>query len=639
MNYEMNERTEIQKDKFSMSHKIMIVDDESANLRLLARLFRREHQVVTAESGAEALALLEQHEIALLITDQRMPGMTGIELLKRVAVARPNTVRIILTGYTDTQSLVEAINCGQVYRFITKPWNNDDLRATVARALEHYEVTRRNFELARINERLAQNLRDMTHAFVRAIGDALDAKDDYAHGHARRTQGYALAIGRRMNLDDDALEQLSLAAFLHDIGRIGTPDALLLKPGELNHEERFIMQQHSERGARLLAGVPNMHDIAVTVRHHHEHFDGSGYPAGLRGHQIPQLSRIILVADAYDALTCPRPFREEAHDHESAVRILKDAANTIFDPEAVRAFCELDRLAAIRQRIFQADFGSTHAARDNFDFTIATFDDLQHEVFSDPLLAADVLRIANEKLLNETLAGETYDSEHQADNSQDAPTADLAVACARLKLEGLRQTIANRTARQLDCLHRKDETSLPSDDALDHDAFREHSLRCAATARLLAEHTGIIAPAAAYTLGLLHDIGEALLCETFPNEMKNLLHLDTDARICREVEFFGVDHAQIGEWILERCGVTRPLAALVQTHHDVMRTGAPAALLLHVAACLAHVGDTQKVSTLDALGSDRLALLGLNRAVVATIYARTTSAVKEQLAAYSLGNS
>nr|MBA3241847.1 response regulator [Acidobacteriota bacterium] len=130
-----------------MPYKIMVVDDEPANLRLLERLFRRDHQVLAASSGAEALQLLSQHDVALLVTDQRMPGMTGIELLGRAAAMRPHMVRIILTGYTDMEALVEAINCGQVYRYVTKPWNNEDLRLTAARALEHYEANRGQYEL------------------------------------------------------------------------------------------------------------------------------------------------------------------------------------------------------------------------------------------------------------------------------------------------------------------------------------------------------------------------------------------------------------------------------------------------------------------------------------------------------------
>ena len=136
----------------------MIVDDEAANLRLLERLFRHDYKVLTAESGEEALGLLTQHDAALLITDQRMPNMSGLELLKRTAALRPHMVRMILTGYTDVGTLVEAINSGLVYHYLTKPWSNDDLRLTVARALEHYESIRARHELQMKNSRLVARL-------------------------------------------------------------------------------------------------------------------------------------------------------------------------------------------------------------------------------------------------------------------------------------------------------------------------------------------------------------------------------------------------------------------------------------------------------------------------------------------------
>jgi DNA-binding NtrC family response regulator len=141
-----------------MSYKILIVDDEPANLRTLARLFREDYEVLTAASGDEALALLGQHDVALLITDQRMPGMTGIELLKKTVALRPRMVRIILTGYTDVDALVEAINCGQVYRYVAKPWNNEDLRLTVKRALEHFETLKQRQELESANARLVSRI-------------------------------------------------------------------------------------------------------------------------------------------------------------------------------------------------------------------------------------------------------------------------------------------------------------------------------------------------------------------------------------------------------------------------------------------------------------------------------------------------
>jgi DNA-binding NtrC family response regulator len=142
-----------------MPYKIMVVDDEPANLRLLERLFRQDYEVITAESGEEALRLLGQHDAALLITDQRMPGMTGVELLNHTATIRPHMVRLILTGYTDVDALVEAINSGLVYKYVTKPWNNEELRLSVGRALEHYETTKARHELEMMNQRLVARLR------------------------------------------------------------------------------------------------------------------------------------------------------------------------------------------------------------------------------------------------------------------------------------------------------------------------------------------------------------------------------------------------------------------------------------------------------------------------------------------------
>jgi putative two-component system response regulator len=578
-----------------MVYKIMIVDDEPANLRLLERLFRRDFQVLTAASGQEALQLLEQHDVALLITDQRMPGMTGIELLKRTAEFRPHMVRIILTGYTDIGALVEAINCGQVYKYVTKPWNNDDLRLTVGRAIEHYETTRSRHELELANRRLSARLRQMTRAVVRSITDALEAKDEHVYGHARRVSGYAVATGRRMRLDTAQLEQLALAALLHDTGKIGTPDAILLKPTPLTEEERALLQTHSERGARMLAGVPEMEDVAAAVRHHHEHWDGSGYPEGLAGEQIPLASRIILVADAYDAMTSPRPFRD-AFDHETAVAHLKKGAGVHFDPEVVRAFCDLEALAQIRGAIAGAARGHAPWLAPGLPAGAGLLSaaDLVGQVMCEPALAACVLREANA-----VGAG---------------PTADLDEACARLGEDRLRSLVS--------------ETCGHSPSGPDDGRLKDHSLRCAVAARLLAEQTGVIAPGDAYALGLLHDIGELLLSSLFPEQLENLIWLDEDARLEREVAAFGVDHAQTGQWALEALGLPRALGALVQTHHDAMRINAPAALLLHVANVIAYAESPSDITALDSLGSDRLALLRLNRADLARIHERTAETVE-----------
>lgn len=155
-----------------MTYKIMIVDDELANLRTLVRLFRQEYEVLTAASGPEALDMLKQHDVALIISDQRMAGMSGIELMKKTVELRPQMVKILLTGYTDAGALIEAINCGLIYRFITKPWNNDDLRTTVIRALEHYETIKSKHLIEMENRRLRAQLNRISELAVEFAGQS-----------------------------------------------------------------------------------------------------------------------------------------------------------------------------------------------------------------------------------------------------------------------------------------------------------------------------------------------------------------------------------------------------------------------------------------------------------------------------------
>src|SRR2546428_6212918 len=155
-----------------MKYKIMIVDDELVNLRTLERLFRSDYQVLLSQSGAEALTLLEQHDVALLISDQRMPEMTGIELMKNTVALRPQMVKILLTGYTDVSALIEAINSGLVYRYLTKPWNNDDLRVAVVRALEHYEMIKSKHTLEMVNQRLRMRLSQVSELAAEGLEEA-----------------------------------------------------------------------------------------------------------------------------------------------------------------------------------------------------------------------------------------------------------------------------------------------------------------------------------------------------------------------------------------------------------------------------------------------------------------------------------
>lgn len=327
-----------------MNHKILIVDDEAANLRLLERLFQRQYEVFTAASGIEALEVLRQHDISLIISDQRMPVMTGIEFLKRASELRQHTVRIILTGYTDVNALVEAINSGVVYKYVTKPWINEDLQQTVQRALQHYETTKNQYRLKLQNERLQAQMRMARENFVKLIVEFLHLKDVSIPGHLRRTRDYAVAAGKCLYLDAQELEQLSLAAFLHEIVHIGVPNHILFKPTALTAEEQSIIKQNFERGLQMLDVLPNPENVASAIRYQHESFDGKGYPEGLAGERIPLNARIIAVADAYDKMRKPH-ILQPGITHGEAIEELLLASGRKFDPQIVKVFCDLQLIS------------------------------------------------------------------------------------------------------------------------------------------------------------------------------------------------------------------------------------------------------------------------------------------------------
>ncbi len=323
-----------------MTYKILIVDDELPNLRLLERLFRRDYYCLTASSGPEAIKLLEQHDVAIIITDQRMPQMTGIELLKETSDIRPHMVRILLTGYTDVEALVEALNCGLVYMYVTKPWKNDDLKLRVNRAIEHYENNKKRNSLAIANERLISRLKEMKVGFIRSLAHMLKSKDEYLSNHGARVSRHASLLGQTLGLSEELGAELRVAALLQDIGIIG-PDPLSSLSGEaMDERDVRVLQQRSERGARILAAVPEFSDIADTVRFRQENFDGSGFPRGLVGEQIPLTSRILRITDDYHRLLNARngqPFVGK----EEAVNILIQSSGAELDPQLLQTFVQL----------------------------------------------------------------------------------------------------------------------------------------------------------------------------------------------------------------------------------------------------------------------------------------------------------
>jgi response regulator RpfG family c-di-GMP phosphodiesterase len=350
-----------------MAYKLLIVDDEIPNLRLLERLFSKDFQCLTASSGPEAIRLLEQHDVAILISDQRMPEMSGIELLKRTACLRPHMVRILLTGYTDVEALVEAINSELVYMYINKPWNNEDLKLRVNRACEHYQNNKNRQALADANRRLLLRLQEIRLGVVNTLTEMLRIRDEHAYGHALRVCNYTMLMAARMDVSDEQKEELSLAALLHDLGGIdvsrrGAPSMRASGFAQLN------VQAHRESEARLLHAIPELENVAEIANCYRENFDGSGTPRGLRAEQIPLLCRILRLADEYDQMVLPKA--SAPMTHEEAMRFLTQRSGKQFDPMVVEVLSQLSPEELGKQQPPITTYGEYSRLRhDNFEFS------------------------------------------------------------------------------------------------------------------------------------------------------------------------------------------------------------------------------------------------------------------------------
>lgn len=319
-----------------MKYKILIVDDEPANLRMLDRLFRENYDVVTAESGPDALEALAQHDAAVIISDQRMPQMTGIEFLQRAAEMRPQTVRIVLTGYTDVNDLVTAINSGVIYKYITKPWVNADLMQTVSRAVEHYDATKHHHLLAQENQRLIERIDTNVDRLVHAVCEVLSQKNYSLAQHCRRVANYAREIAGEMGLCERDITRLTHAALLHELPNTRMPFDLAFNSAALTDEQHRVTRLAYERALQIVVDVPDLEDTGRIIRYQHEHFDGSGFFDRLSGEAIPLLSRVLAVANAFDELHAGRNPALLCTDEEAADWLRKQSG-TLFDPEVVEA--------------------------------------------------------------------------------------------------------------------------------------------------------------------------------------------------------------------------------------------------------------------------------------------------------------
>ncbi len=347
-----------------MTSTLLFVDDEPSILSSLRRLFRQHgYEMFAAESAAQALEILEKEAIDLVISDMRMPEMDGARFLEQVRLRWPNVVRLLLTGYADITSTIAAINCGEIYRYIAKPWDDSDIVLTVRDALEHQRLVTENARLLALTQQqndklkalnasleqkvaertaqLQQALKELKRSFVDTVhvfSSLIELRGGELGGHARRVADYARAIAQRLGLNDAEVQDVILAALLHDIGKIGLPDQVLQKPfNTLSVDLREEVMKHAQKGQSVLMGITQLKNVALLIRHHHESFDGSGYPDHLTGLAIPLGSRILAVANEYDALQFGTLVSWQLKQQE-ALRYLLDNRGRRYDPAVVEAF-------------------------------------------------------------------------------------------------------------------------------------------------------------------------------------------------------------------------------------------------------------------------------------------------------------
>jgi len=329
-------------NKRTSKHVVLIVDDEPDNLALLRRTLRSKYEVITATNGQEALGVVNERgsDISLIISDQKMPVMQGTEFFSHVAQTYPNIIKMLLTGHSDLDILVDSINKCNLFQYIFKPFEPEELMLIVENGIEV-------FELGQSKQKMLKDLKELFYTTIKSIASALDAKDTYTHGHSLRVTLYSLILAKYMDgVNEKFMEELETAGLLHDIGKIGISEGILCKPGKLSDEEYEIIKSHPQKGKKLLHSIKKLNVVSEWLNSHHERWDGSGYPNHLKGEEIPISSRIIAIADTYDAMTSSRSYRK-ALPHEVARDEILRCRGTQFDPNLVDIFAKAEQEFAI----------------------------------------------------------------------------------------------------------------------------------------------------------------------------------------------------------------------------------------------------------------------------------------------------
>ena len=350
--------------------RILVVDDEAPIRRVLCRLLERHgYECEGAADAEEAILALKHRPFALVLTDMDLPGSSGLDLIIQINDSFPETATVMVTGMDDAKLAETALDIG-AYGYIIKPFESNEILINVWNALRRrrLEVENRNHRIrleqmvrertgelweaiARL-ERAEKDLRVSREETIQRLAIAAEFRDDETAQHIQRMSRYCALVSRASGLDSERSETIRVASLMHDVGKIGIPDSILLKPGKLTPEERTIMQQHCEIGHRILAGsrsdlLKSAADIAWT---HHERIDGTGYPNGLKGEQIPIEGRIAAIADVFDALTSDRIYKK-AYPLGKALEIMRGGRGSHFDSGLLDSFLEaMDEAVEIREQ-------------------------------------------------------------------------------------------------------------------------------------------------------------------------------------------------------------------------------------------------------------------------------------------------
>lgn len=364
-------------------HSILIIDDEEAILDIIVMMLADEgYDLHTANSGEEGLKkLAEIQNFSLIMSDQLMPGMTGVQFFTQAKNICPNAMRVLLTGYTDTDAIIEAINSGGIHLYLTKPWRKDELLYSINQILSKAEllidnrrlnelVQKQNAELLELNRNLEDKVRLKTlhldqraeelkasvekiqiilDGTVQAMAKIVEGRDPYTAGHEHQVSRIASLISEKMGLPPEQVEAVRISGALHDIGKIAVPSEILTKPGRLSRLEMEMVKTHSQNAYDILKTIEFPYPIAQIILQHHERMDGSGYPQGLKGEDILLEARILAVADVVEAMSAHRPYRPALGIEAAMDEILKNRS-TLYDEDVVDACLRLYRIEG--QKVF-----------------------------------------------------------------------------------------------------------------------------------------------------------------------------------------------------------------------------------------------------------------------------------------------